>query len=163
MATFAKLEKRPDPFDSSTERWTVMNVIKVGNKTPTSDGPLGDNDMHIDGENWCKNFFQGGTWKQTSAGHAFRGRMAMIGGTYDFAADKFIERQPFASWIKQDDGVTWKAPVPYPTITTYKDNGADVNYNIFWNENDLEWKALDWDSPRNTFTWDSSNLVWIQQ
>ena len=36
MATFAKLEKRPDPFDSSIERWTVMNVIKVGNKTPTS-------------------------------------------------------------------------------------------------------------------------------
>ena len=52
MATFAKLEKRPDPFDPSIERWTVMNVIKVGNKTPTSDGPLGDNDMHIDGENW---------------------------------------------------------------------------------------------------------------
>jgi len=104
MATFAKLEKRPDPFDSSIERWTVMNVIKVGNKT-----------------------------------------------------------QPFASWIKQEDGVTWKAPVPYPTITTYKDNGADVNYNIFWNENDLEWKALDWDSPRNTFAWDSDNLVWIQQ
>ena len=62
-----------------------------------------------------------------------------------------------------NDGVTWKAPVPYPSITTYKDNGADVNYNIFWNENDLEWKALDWDSPRNTFAWDSDNLVWIQQ
>ena len=61
MATFAKLD----------ENNIVTNVIVVADDVPTSDGPLGENDMHIDGETYCTNTF-GGTWKQCSSSDAFR-------------------------------------------------------------------------------------------
>lgn len=162
MATFTKLEKRPDPFDPSVEKWTVVEIVKVGNDIPANGGTLGENDMHIDGENWCKNFFQGGIWKQTSIGHGFRGRYAMIGGTYDYATDRFYPRQPFASWSLNANG-DWEAPITYPAITTYDDNGADIPYNIFWNEQAQQWKSTDRNTPRNVFTWDSENLIWNQE
>tara|TARA_R110001606_G_scaffold325507_1_gene472176 strand:+ start:171 stop:344 length:174 start_codon:yes stop_codon:yes gene_type:complete len=53
MAHFAELD----------ENNTVLRVVVVGNDINTSSGPLGDNDMHVDGETWCINFFKGGIWK----------------------------------------------------------------------------------------------------
>ena len=35
----------------------VTRVVVVGNDVTTADGPLGTNDMHVDGETWCVNFF----------------------------------------------------------------------------------------------------------
>ena len=35
----------------------VTRVVVVGNDIETAAGPLGANDMHVDGETWCKNFF----------------------------------------------------------------------------------------------------------
>jgi len=49
MAHFARLEKQPNPFSGELE-WQVQECIVVSNDVPTSDGPLGVNDMHIDGE-----------------------------------------------------------------------------------------------------------------
>ena len=68
MATFAKLD----------ENNIVTQIVKVGNDVPTSDGPLGENDMHVDGETYCTNLF-GGRWKQCSATNAFRKQNAGIG------------------------------------------------------------------------------------
>jgi hypothetical protein len=47
MAHFAELD----------ENNIVLRVCVVDNNIQTSDGPLGENDMHIDGETWCTNFW----------------------------------------------------------------------------------------------------------
>lgn len=159
MAHFARIEQRPDPFVEGKNNWTVIHVVRVGNDVTTADGPLGENDKHADGETWCVNFFQGGTWKQTSYNRQFRTNYAQISGTYDYEKDWFINRQPFASWLLSDAG-EWEPPVPYPTIVMYQENGADIRYNIFWNEDNLEWRAYDSKSPANLFTWNAETLAW---
>ena len=65
MAHFAKLD----------ENNIVVNVIVVDNNIETAAGPLGENDMHVDGEIWCKTVLGGtdNTWKQTSYNGNFRG------------------------------------------------------------------------------------------
>ena len=58
MAHFAELD----------ENNVVKRVIAVANDVNTADGPLGENDMHVDGEEYCKLFYKDKTmvWKQTS-------------------------------------------------------------------------------------------------
>ena len=54
MAHFAELESKTDPtgFTSDTHL-VVKRVIVVGDDIETAAGPLGENDMHVDGETWC--------------------------------------------------------------------------------------------------------------
>jgi len=140
MAHFAELD----------ENNIVKRVIVVGNDVTTAAGPLGENDMHVDGETWCKNFFKGGTWKQTSYNNNFRKQYAGKGYTFDSAKDKFISPQPYASWVL-DGNDEWQAPVTYPTDTTDK--------NIRWDEAGQKWTATD--KEDNSFNWDASALAWV--
>ena len=98
---------------------TVTRVVVVGNDITTAAGPLGENDMHVDGETWCVNFFKGGNWKQTSYNNTFRKQYAGKGFTYDSAKDKFLSPKPYTSW-SLDGNDDWQAPVTYPTDTTDK-------------------------------------------
>jgi hypothetical protein len=82
MAHFAELD----------ENNIVLRVCVVDNNIQTSDGPLGENDKHIDGETWCTNFW-GGTWKQTSYNHNFRVNYCGPGDWYDADNDKFVESE----------------------------------------------------------------------
>ena len=132
----------------------VTRVVVVGNDVTTANGLLGDNDMHVDGEAWCINFFKGGIWKQTSYNSNFRKQYAGIGYTYDFAKDKFISPQPFPSW-SLDTNDDWQAPVAYPTVTTYGDNAP---YMVSWDEDNQQWKAKD--DQNNEFVWDSESSSW---
>ena len=153
MAHFAELKSMVDPtgFTSDTHL-VVQRVIVVGNDVTTAAGPLGENDMHVDGETWCINFFKGGTWKQTSYNNNFRKQYAGVGFTFDSAKDKFISPQPFASWAL-DGNDDWQAPVTYPTDTTDK--------MISWDEPNLRWTAIDLSDPPNNFNWDASALAWV--
>jgi hypothetical protein len=144
MAHFAELDANN----------VVQRVVVVGNDITTADGPLGENDKHVDGESWCINFFKGGTWKQTSYNGNFRKQYAGIGYTYDFAKDKFISPQPFPSW-SLDSNDDWQAPVAYPTVTTYGDNAP---YSISWDEDNQQWKAFD--DQSNEYVWDSESSSW---
>ena len=130
----------------------VTRVIVVGNDVTTAAGPLGENDMHVDGETWCVNFFKGGTWKQTSYNNNFRKQYAGKGYTFDSAKDKFISPQPFTSWAL-DGNDDWQAPVTYPTDTTDK--------MISWDEDNQKWTATDNSDPVNNFNWDASALAWV--
>tara|TARA_R100001530_G_scaffold106406_1_gene74292 strand:+ start:248 stop:685 length:438 start_codon:yes stop_codon:yes gene_type:complete len=145
MAHFAELDNNN----------VVLRVVVVGNDCVPSD-------EHIDGETWCVNFFKGGTWKQTSYNNNFRKQFAGIGYTYDPAKNKFISPQPYASWLL-DDNDDWKAPITYPTITTYGSNDPLDKYNIFWDETNLQWKAKDYSDPQNNFNWDPSSLSWVSE
>ena len=153
MAHFAELESKVDPtgFTSDTHL-IVKRVVVVGNDVETAAGPLGVNDMHVDGETWCKNFFKGGTWKQTSYNHNFRKHYAGRGHVFDSAKDKFLSPQPYASWLL-DGNDDWEAPVTYPTDTTDK--------FISWDEPNLRWTAIDNSDPANNFNWDASALAWV--
>jgi len=153
MAHFAELKSMTDPTGfTSDSHQVVQKVVVVGNDVSTAAGPLGDNDMHVDGETWCVNFFKGGTWKQTSYNHNFRKQYCGKGYVYDAAKDKFLSPQPFASW-SLDGNDDWQAPVTYPTDTTDK--------NITWDEDNLRWTATDNSDPVNNFNWDASTLAWV--
>jgi hypothetical protein len=136
MAHFAELD----------ENNVVKRVVVVGNDIPTSNGPLGENDMHVDGEKWCQNFFKGGTWKQTSYNANFRKHYGGLGFTYDSEKDIFISPQPYSSWTLNANN-DWQAPLTKPSIV---DDGQDPivwEYLISWNEekyqanNNTGWEA----------------------
>ena len=136
----------------------VTRVIVVGKDVTTAAGPLGDNDMHVDGETWCVNFFKGGTWKQTSYNSNFRKQYCGKGYTFDSAKDKFISPQPYTSWAL-DGNDDWPPPVTYPTITTYGSNDPLDHYHIIWDEAGQKWTAKD--KEVNSFNWDASGLTWV--
>ena len=142
MAHFAEL-------DSNN---IVTRVVVVGNDVTTAAGPLGDNDMHVDGETWCVNFFKTPNWKQTSYNHNFRKQYAGKDYTFDSAKDKFISPQPYDSWAL-DGNDDWQAPVTHPTDTTDK--------RINWDEDNQRWTAHDFSDPVNNFNWDASALAWV--
>jgi len=150
MAHFAELKTKVDPTGHTSDTHQVVErVVVVGNDCVPSD-------MHVDGETWCINFFQGGTWKQTSYNHNFRKQYAGIGFTYDAAKDKFLAPQPFSSW-SLDGNDDWQAPVTYPTDTG---TGEDPK-RISWDEAGQKWTATDNSDPVNNFNWDASALAWV--
>jgi hypothetical protein len=130
---------------------TVKRVVVVGNDIETAAGPLGANDMHVDGETWCVNFFKGGIWKQTSYNNNFRKQYAGKGFTYDSAKDKFITPKPYPSWAL-DGNDDWKAPVPFPASGT-KEGKIPV-----WDEAGQKWTAS---TGEDNFNWDASALAWV--
>ena len=150
MAHFAELD----------ENNIVTRVVVVSNDIETAAGPLGENNMHVDGETWCVNFFKGGTWKQTSYGHNFRKHYAGIGYTYDSSKDKYIKVKPYSSW-SLDSNDDWQAPVTYPSITTYDSSGTEKYYGISWDEDNTRWTAYDSEESANSFNWDASALAWV--
>ena len=153
MAHFAELKSMTDPTGfTSDSHQVVQRVVVVGNDISTAAGDLGNNDMHVDGENWCVNFFKGGIWKQTSYNHNFRKQYCGKGYVYDPLKDKFLAPQPYQSW-SLDGNDDWQAPVTYPTDTTDK--------FISWDEPNLRWIAQDNSDPVNNFNWDASALAWV--
>ena len=153
MAHFAELKSVTDPTGFTSDiHQVVQRVVVVGNDIAAGGGTLGDNDMHVDGETWCSNFFKGGSWKQTSYNHNFRKQYCGKGFVYDSSKDKFLSPQPYQSW-SLDGNDDWQAPVTYPTDTTDK--------FISWDEPNLRWTAKDNSDPVNNFNWDASALAWV--
>ena len=146
MAHFAELD----------DNNVVTRVVVVGNDVTTATGPLGENDMHVDGETWCVNFFKTPNWKQTSYNNNFRKQYAGMGYTYDAAKNKFISPQPHASWAL-DANDDWQAPVTYPTDTGTEESPKLIS----WNEENLRWTAKDREDTVNNFNWDASALAWV--
>ena len=142
MAHFAELDNNN----------IVTRVVVVGNDVETAAGPLGENDMHVDGETWCVNFFKTPNWKQTSYNANFRKQYCGKGYTFDSAKDKFISAQPYDSWAL-DENDDWQAPVTFPSDTTDKFIG--------WDEAGQKWTATDNSDPVNNFNWDASALAWV--
>jgi|TARA_R100001530_G_scaffold132468_1_gene104939 hypothetical protein len=127
MAHFAEIKQETDPTGFTTDtQWIVKRVVVVGNDVVSSD-------MALDGEQWCINFFKGGTWKQTSYNHNFRKQYAGIGYRYDESNDTFIRPQRHASW-SLDDNQDWKPPIAEPSPVTYTEDGEEKFYMRDWDE-----------------------------
>jgi len=140
----------------------VIRVVVVGNDIMTSNGPLGNNDMHVDGEQWCKDFFKGGNWKQTSYNNNFRKQYAGKGFSYDPTKDKFICPQPYTSW-SLDENDDWQAPVTRPNTRGDDEDNPKLEQ---WDDANQRWIA---ETHYNEATkqydqnwvWDTSTLAWV--
>lgn len=98
--------------------WAEIDENKIVVRVTVGDNndPNGD-----EGYQWLIDNL-GGTWIQTSYNSNFRGKFAAIGDTYNQEIDKFIAKQPFASWVL-NESFDWEAPIPYP------DDGLSYNWN----------------------------------
>ena len=170
MAHFAELKAIKDPTGFTEDsHQIVQRVVVVGNDVDTAAGPLGENDMHVDGESWCINFFNGGIWKQTSYNHNFRKQYAGIGMVYDSVKDKFLGQQPYASW-SLDDNDDWQAPIAYPSITGDGQAETEWHYMISWNEdkynadNTKGWEATKSNDESETPTkYNWNGTAWVSE
>ena len=166
MAHFAELKSEVDPTVHTTDKHQVVQrVVVVGNDIAAGGGTLGDNDMHVDGETWCSNFFKGGSWKQTSYNHNFRKQYCGKGFVYDSVKDKFLAPQPFKSW-SLDASDDWQSPIDRPSIT----EEGDVRYMISWNEtkyqadNTKGWEATKSNDNAETPTkYDWNGTAWVSE
>jgi len=161
MAHFAELESKTDPtgFTSDTHKVVVAVTVVANDCVPS--------DEHVDGETWCKNFFNkpNTEFKQTSYNNNFRKQYAGIGYVYDSSKNKFLSPQPYASWAL-DSSDDWKAPITYPSTTS----GSGFTYRILWNEtkynanNNTGWEATKSNDTAETptvYNWNGS--AWISE
>jgi hypothetical protein len=172
MAHFAELESKTDPtgFTSDTHL-VVKQVTVVGNDVETAAGPLGENDKHVDGETWCKNFFKkpNTNFKQTSYNNKFRKQYAGIGYVYNPSKDKFLSPQPYKSWAL-DGSDDWQAPITYPSVINDGETPPVWEYIIKWNDtkyqadNTKGWEAIksnDTSDPKTVYNWNGS--AWVSE
>ena len=161
MAHFAELESKTDPtgFTSDTHKVVVAVTVVANDCVPS--------DMHVDGETWCKNFFNkpNTEFKQTSYNNNFRKQYAGIGYVYDSSKNKFLCPQPYKSWAL-DSSDDWKAPITYPSTTS----GSGFTYLILWNEtkynadNNTGWEATksnDDAETKTVYNWNGS--AWVSE
>ena len=161
MAHFAELESKTDPtgFTSDTHKVVVAVTVVANDCVPS--------DMHVDGETWCKNFFNkpNTEFKQTSYNNNFRKQYAGIGYVYDSSKNKFLCPQPYKSWAL-DSSDDWKAPITYPSTTS----GSGFTYLISWNEtkynanNNTGWEATksnDDAETKTVYNWNGS--AWVSE
>tara|TARA_R110000744_G_scaffold4901_2_gene17405 strand:- start:4403 stop:4870 length:468 start_codon:yes stop_codon:yes gene_type:complete len=140
----------------------VTKVVVIGNAVETADGPLGDNDKHVDGETYCRMLMGPGKYKQTSYNNNFRGRYAGIGFKYDEAKDEFISPQPFASWTL-DSNNEWQPPVAMPSRQYTDGEGNTAYYSIpQWQEDNQRWVAhvSNEDAEPTEYFWNTSTSSW---
>jgi hypothetical protein len=82
---------------------------------------------------WCREFFDGGTWIQTSEDGSIRANYAGVGYTYDPVNDVFFEPKPYDSWSFNAETYAWVPPVPHPNNGTF----------FRWDEDTLAWVAVE--------------------
>ena len=73
------------------------------------------------------------TYIQMSYNGTFRKNYVGIGGRYDPDRDAFIARQPYSSWVLNEDTCQWNAPTPYP----------DDDKMYTWDEDTTSWKEIE--------------------
>ena len=168
MAHFAEIEQKTDPTGFTTDtHWVVKRVIVVDNGISTSNGPLVDNDMHEDGETWCKTWFKGGEWRHTSYSGKFRNIYAWIGYVYDPVNDVFRPPQPAASWILNSNFI-WEAPVAQPEdFVGNRPDAPDETYRVgaIWDEDNQKWIVNDYQANTDSDTpivrsWNPETSSW---
>ena len=159
MAHFAELESKVDPTGHTADTHLIVKRVVV------VDNAHVESDEHASGENWCSTFFGGGNWKQTSYNHNFRKQYAGRGYVYDPAKDKFLSKQPYASW-SLDSNDDWQAPITFPTVT----EEGDVRYIITWNEtkynadNTTGWEAIKSNDESETPTkYNWNGTAWVSE
>ena len=159
MAHFAEIELKTDPTGFTTDqKWIVKRVVVIGNDVPAGLTTLGQNDMHPDGESYCKKLFKGGEWKQTSYNNNFRDKFAGRGMIYDATNDVFYSQQPYASWTLNTTDWKWDPPVAYPSVEFEEINGEQFYYRLEWSEANQKW--IGFGEEGTQFEWNPDTTSW---
>lgn len=112
MAHFAELDQNNQ----------VLRVIVVRNEDILNENNQEDEKIGIE---FCKNLFGEDTnWVQTSYNNSFRNKYAGQTDIYRQDLDAFIQKQPYPSWILNQQSLKWESPIPYP----------NQEKNYIWNE-----------------------------
>jgi len=129
MASFAKIGLNSK----------VIEVLSVHNNVLKDAGGIEQEVLGID---FLTKLTGWSIWKQTSyntgggvhklGGTPLRKNHAGIGYTYDEDRDAFIPKQPFNSWILNEDTCLWEAPSARP----------DDDKNYTWNEETKSWDEV---------------------
>ena len=121
MAFFAKIDNNN----------IVKQIEVIDNSIATTEenGIAFLHQLHGDRFNW-KQF---GTAPFTSGGVQVTRNYAGINYTYDETRDKFIEPQPYPTWILNETTFKYEPPVAYPT---------DGNF-YQWNEENQSWDLVE--------------------
>ena len=142
MAHFAEL-------NSSNE---VLQVVVISNTDVDANG----GDESSQAETFVASLVPfnpgGSSWKQTSYSGSFRKQFAGPDMVYNPIKDKFIRKQPYATWTLNNND-NWVAPITYPNDVTDK--------NLVWDDTNQKWIATDNSDPVNNFDWNSSELTWV--
>lgn len=93
MAHFAEIDENNE----------VIRVLVVHNDLEHRGADFLSNDLNL-----------GGTWIQTSYNGTIRKNFAAPGMIYDEYLDAFIDPQPYASWVLDQETCQWIAPKPKP-------------------------------------------------
>ena len=137
----------------------------VGNDIPTTDGPLGENDMHVDGEIWCQKFFKGGTWKQTSYNGNFE-KIMVAKVLLTIPKRHVYQPSTFTAWTLDSNG-DWQPPIAKPTIIN---DGQDpvvweyliVGMMINIKRDNTGWEATksnDLEESRTVYNWNGTGWL----
>lgn len=74
---------------------------------------------------------------------AFRGNLAVPGGTWDPDNNIFWNPLPSSNWIKHIPTASWVPPVgPAPELTDEQKNDSDNRYMYKWSEENQAWELL---------------------
>jgi hypothetical protein len=167
MAHFAKISENNEVLDVVT-----LNNQLLLNEAGIETELLGQQYLYKN-NNWPVNL-----WVQTSyntksnqhklGGTPFRGNYAEVGGMWDPINNIFWPIQPFISWNKDILTASWKAPIFYPTVTTYLENNLSYLYAIHWNDslyqenNTKGWQATketDFNENQTVYNWNGSDWI----
>jgi len=131
MASFAKIGLNSK----------VIEVISVNNEILKDSNGV---EQEVNGIDFLTKLTGWAIWKQTSyntfggvhklGGTPFRKNFAGIGYTYDENIDAFIPKNPFNSWILNEDTCLWESPVDMPT------EELEENQYYSWNESAINWE-----------------------
>ena len=98
-------------------------------------------------------------WVQTDQSNPalFRKNYAGVGFIYDPQRDAFYSKQPYPSWILNENTCKWEPPVGFPGTITFGD--AIPYSNIIWKEDLQKW--LGYDFLNNEYQWITSSNSWV--
>lgn len=116
-------------FAQLDENNIVTQVISVGRKD-IIDPHTGEEDEII-GIAFCKKLV-GGNWKQTSFNGTIRKKFASVGMIYNEELDAFIDKQPYSSWVLDQEECIWKSPLGDMPELTEKQRLSNSYYS--WDE-----------------------------
>ena len=117
MAHYAKIDKNN----------IVTRVIVIDEEVVNS-GEFGNS------LTWIQTSYNTFGGKHSLGGTPLRKNYAGVGMTYDKDRDAFIPKQPYPSWILDENTCQWDAPVAYPT----GHDPAGPRYE--WDEDTITWK-----------------------
>lgn len=144
----------------------VLQVIVVDNKNLLDENGVEQESIGIDyiTKNICNGVVL--KWKQTSRSGKFRKNFAGKDYKYDEVNDVFIKPKRYPSW-SLDSNFDWKAPVEYPSVSTYLFNGEITNFEISWDEDNKRWQGIKRDLINGAvisdrFIWNSETLEWTK-